>query len=187
MLEINYLRFLARAVDDEKLFRKLWCQAILRLKLRAARSPAAHDALRAAPALALQGGPATSATYPEEAFLALTNGSVAVFPGGAQTGKPRMVVATPSLTRRKHVLNEPCDQVFVSFADTLEAPPAEILSTCAEAVLVRRAKGPDGNAAAFRPALRQTLLKWRPVEARLETKGMVQYTSDCAPARIILA
>jgi GT2 family glycosyltransferase len=187
ILEINYLRFLARAVCDPSLFRKLWGRAILRLKLRAALSPAALDALRAAPSVALQGGPPTSPVCSEESFLALTGGSVAVFPGRAHSSKPRMVVVTPSLTRRKQQVNEQHDQVIVAFAETLEAPPPEILAACAEVVLVRRAKGPDGNAVAFRAALQQTMQKWRPAEARLETKGMARYSADCAPARIILA
>ncbi len=186
MMEINYLRFLARAVADTRLFRNLWDQAILRLKLRAAGSPAALDALRAAPSLAVQGGPAACACS-ERAFLALTNGSVAVFPGRAQAGKPRMVVATPSLTRRKNPVNRDRDQVIVAFADTLQVPAPEILAAFAEVVLVRRVKGRDGNSTAFRAALQQTVRKWRPTEARLETKGMTQHIADCAPARIILA
>jgi hypothetical protein len=186
ILEINYLRFLARAVADTRLFRRLWNKAVLRLKLRAARSSAALDALRAARSLAMQGGPATSGVYSEEAFLALTNGSVAVFPGVPQTAKPRMVVATPSLSRRKHLVHDQRDQVIVAFTSTLQAPSPEMLASFAEVVLVRRAKGRDGNAAAFHAAVQQTVNKWRPIEARLETEGMAQYSVDCGNARIIL-
>ncbi len=187
ILEINYLRFLARAVSDSKLFRKLWDSAILRLQLLAPHNAAALDALRAAPSLALQGGPPLTEISPEESFLALTNGSVAVFPSRPSTGKPCMVVATPSLTRRTPYLNDQRDQIMVAFADTLAAPPKEVLREFVEVVLVRRIRGREGNAAAFHAALQQTVNKWRPVEARLETKGMAQYSVDCSSARIILA
>jgi O-antigen biosynthesis protein len=187
ILEINYLRFLARAVADARLFRRLWDAAILRLMLRAPQSPAAESTLSAAFSIAIQGGPATATVSAEESFLALTNGSVAVFPGGGNSGKPRMVVVTPSLTNRKQVVNQQCDQVIIAFAEALATPPRNILAACAEVVLVRRTKGREGNGTAFRAALLQTLRKWRPTEARLETKGMAQYSGDCAPARIVLA
>ncbi len=187
ILEINYLRFLVRAVSDARLFRRLWDQAVLRLQLRAGVSPAAQDALRAAPELALQGAPAVPPDYPEEAFLALTNGSVAVFPGSKPTGKPTMVVVTPSLSRRKNQPNPQRDQVVVAFAGTLQAPPPEILKNFTEVVLVRWAQGREGNATAFRAALQQTVNKWSPIEARLETKAMAQYSADCGAARVTQA
>ena len=186
ILEINYLRFVARAVADPKLFRELWDKALLRLKQRAEHSQAALDALRAAPTLAIQGGPSGPGALPERTFLTLTNGSVAVFPGRAATGKPVRVVATPSLTRRQHPADEQHDQIAVSYADPLAAPAPEILSRFTEVVLVKRVKGREGNAVAFHAAVQQTCNKWRPVEARLETKGMAQYSIDCGTARIVL-
>jgi len=186
IMEINYLRFLARTVADGRLFRKLWDKAVLRLKLRAAQSSVALDALRAAPSVAIQGGPANAAVSSEASFLALTDGSVAVFPGRQPSGKPRMVVATPSITRRKHVRNDQHDQVMVAFAEDLRPPPSETLADYIEVVLIRRAKGRDGNAASFRAALRQSVRKWRPAEAGLEAQGMAEYAAECAPARIIL-
>ena len=51
ILEINYLRFLARAVASAAVFQRLWEQALLRLRLRADR-----EILRAAPSIALSGG-----------------------------------------------------------------------------------------------------------------------------------
>ena len=83
ILEINYLKFLARSVGDAALFRRLWAQAILRLRLLA-RRPAARAALRAAPALALAGAvrqpPAAPGAESEPSFLALTDGAVALLP-----------------------------------------------------------------------------------------------------------
>jgi hypothetical protein len=80
VLEVNYLRFVARAVADPVLFRKLWKQAVDRLCLRADRAPA-RRALKRAWRIALEGGPLLDPVIPEESFLALTDGSVAVFPG----------------------------------------------------------------------------------------------------------
>jgi O-antigen biosynthesis protein len=186
MLEINYLRFLARAVADAKLFRSLWDQAILRLRLRADTSSAAKAALAAAPEIAVQGGPATPPAWPEESFLALTNGSVAVFPGTGAAGKRRLVVATPSLRPRAHA-GDQRDCILVAYSDNLQRPPEDLMAECAEVVLVRRAKGRDGNSVAFRAALLQTLRKWRPIEVRLETQGMTRYVADCGTAKIILS
>jgi GT2 family glycosyltransferase len=80
VLEVNYLRFVARAVAAPALFRKLWSQALHRLCLRADRPPA-RRALSRAWSIALEGGPLIEPAIPEESFLALTDGSAAVFPG----------------------------------------------------------------------------------------------------------
>ena len=187
ILEINYLRFLAGAVADNKLFRRLWDQAILRLKLRARLSSSAREALAAAPAIAVQGGPAENPVLPEEGFLALTNGSVAVFPGLGGTSKQRLVVATPSLHARTRTPVEQRDNILVAYTDNLQRPPDDLMKQFAEVVLVRRVKGPGGNSLAFRAALQLTLRKWHPVEVRLETQGMTRYVADCGSAKIILA
>jgi hypothetical protein len=39
---------------------------------------------------------------------------------------------------------------------------------------------------AFRAALHQTVRKWHPAVAHLQTATMAQYAADCAPARPIL-
>ena len=74
ILEINYLRFVARAVSDSKVFRRLWAQALRRLFLR--KGP-----LDRAAGIALRGGARAPVVYSEDLFLALTDGSVSVFPG----------------------------------------------------------------------------------------------------------
>ena len=125
ILEINYLKFLARAVAGPRVFRRLWRQALDR---------APESALRAAAGIALRGGRTAGAEIPEEEFLALTNGAVAVFPG------------------RANAADAP---VLVAFAERLEQPPADTLAAHREVVLVRR-----GAADSFRAALRQTQRKW---------------------------
>ena len=137
ILEVNYLRFLARAVADPQLFRRLWRQALLRLLRGVKRSPARRNALAAAAGIALAGaGALPDLLQPgaEESFLALTGGSIAVFPGGCGPGRGR---------------------ILVTFADEWAPPPPDLLATCTEVVLVRHSAQ-----AAFQAALRQTALKW---------------------------
>lgn len=80
VLEINYLKFLARAVADRAVFSRLWKQALDRLLLLSDR-PSARVALGQAAALARSGGPRRAPEFPEKMFLALTNGCAAMFPG----------------------------------------------------------------------------------------------------------
>ena len=98
ILEINYLRFLARAVADRAVFARLWKQALDRLMLLASR-PAARGALHRAASLAWSGGPRIERPYSEASFLALTNGCAAVFPGTGSgvTVIPVDRLAPPSL------------------------------------------------------------------------------------------
>jgi GT2 family glycosyltransferase len=77
VLEINYLRFLVRAVDSGKLFRRLWREALERYR-RTGRGPSPREAA----GLVMEGGRLAQVKFPEEDFLAVTDGSVAVFPGG---------------------------------------------------------------------------------------------------------
>jgi GT2 family glycosyltransferase/glycosyltransferase involved in cell wall biosynthesis len=203
ILEINYLRFLARAVSDGALFRRLWRQALRRLYLRG-------GPMEAAAAIALEGGAATPAVYREELFLALTDGSVSVFPGGRGSGKPRILVASPYLpfplshggaVRMFNLMRRAAsdfDQVLVAFTEQNAPPPAEVLELCAEVVLVHRSGShalpftgrPEAveefGSESFRAALQQTVRKWRPAIAQLEFTQMAQYAADCAPARTIL-
>jgi len=111
ILETNYLQFLARAVSDGALFRKLWKEATGRLRRRR------DGALRHAARLALAGGPSQRARYPEAQILALTSGDVAVFPGGDRAAAP-----------------------LVTFAERLETPSAAVLANYGEVVLVRSGK-----------------------------------------------
>ena len=207
ILEINYLRFVARATSDPKVFRRLWAQALRRLYLR--KGPLARAA-----GIALRGGPRASASYSETLFLALTDGSVSVFPGHpagrAASGKPRVLVASPYLpfplshggaVRMYNLMRRAAvefDLLLVAFTEQAAPPPAEVLDLCAEVVLVRRAGShalpftgrpetvEEFDSLPFRAALQQTVRKWRPAIAQLEFTQLAQYAADCAPARTIL-
>ena len=203
ILEINYLRFVARATSDPKVFRRLWAQALHRLWLL--RSP-----LGAAAGIALRGGPGAPSAYSESLFLALADGSVSVFPGRGATGKPRVLVASPYLpfplshggaVRMYNLMRRAADEfdlLLIAFAEHAASPAPELLDICVEVVLVSRAGSHDlpytGRpeaveefaSAAFRAALRQTIHKWRPSVAQLEFTQLAQYAPDCAPARTIL-
>jgi GT2 family glycosyltransferase/glycosyltransferase involved in cell wall biosynthesis len=213
ILEVNYLKFLARSIGDAALFRRLWAQATLRLRLLAGR-PAARAALRAAPALALAGAvrqpPAAPGAESEPSFLALTDGSVALFPGRPPSGKPRVLVVSPYLpfplahggaVRMYNLMRRAAadfDQVLVAFSETLAEPPPEVLQLCAEVILVRR-KGSHSLPVTSRPevveefdspvfhaALRLAVRKWRPALAQIEFTQLAQYAPDCSPAPTIL-
>jgi GT2 family glycosyltransferase len=187
ILEINYLKFLARAVASRKVFRRLWAHAVRRLRMRAPHDPAARHALSWAASIALRGGPAQPSPGPEDLFLALTGGAVAVFPGRGHNPSNRttLLVARPSVSLAARAGD--AGQVLVTFTKDLDAPPPEILSVYAEVVLVRRRRGerqhPDP---AFRAALGQTMRKWRIQKVRLETREMEAYVPDCAPTHFIL-
>jgi GT2 family glycosyltransferase len=175
ILERNYLKFLARAVFDASLFRRLWAQATRRLRLKAD-----HHRLREAAAIALAGGPRLRPRFSEALILALTNGSVSVFPGRAPAGRPRLLIASPDLRRCDTV---EFDQVLVALCGEMDAPSAAVLDAYVEVVLVR-STGRDSSLS-FRAALQQTVRKWKPETARLVSAQMAPYAADCEPARII--
>ncbi len=191
ILEINYLKFLARSVYSPDVFRRLWRQAIERLRLRAPRYTSARLALRGATRIALSGGPATAPKVSEDRFLALTNGTVYVFPGHAATGKPRALIAAdasgdPAAGSKAAVPKPPqdYDSVLVLRTANAAAPPAEMLAAYVEVVLVRASHSAELS---FRAALQQTVRKWKPEIARLSAQAAKQYAAECAPARIIAA
>ena len=190
VLEVNYLKFLVRAVASGKLFRRLWRQATRRL-----RTGVRPALLRTAARMALGGGPRGVPEYPEELILALNSGAVAVFPGQVVSDHPRALIVRSylaysltdggffgmyNLMRR---VGADFDPVLVALTKRLATPPPEILAISVEVVLVLE----DAAPAAFRAALHQTVRKWRPAVAQLEATQMAQYAADCAPARAILA
>ncbi|MFB3829810.1 MAG: glycosyltransferase [Bryobacteraceae bacterium] len=205
VLELNYLRFLAGAVASRRLFRKLWREAVLRLRLLGNNGP-----LAAAWRIAFEAERLPRPRRPEESFLALASGDVAVFPGRARRGKPVVLLASPyvpfplshgAAVRIYNLMRRAAadfDQVLVAFSETLETPAPELLEIAGEVVVVRRtgthavapSRDPDTveefRSPAYRAALRQTVRKWRPAVAQLEFTQMAQYAEDCAPARTIL-
>lgn len=126
VLEINYLKFLVRAVDSPRLFRRLWNESLDRLR-RTGREPGPREAVR----IALDGGRMAEVRFSEEAFLALTDGSVAVFPG-----------------RGDGVLMMPCAK--------LETPAADLLERYATVVVVRG----DASGLTFRTARELAARQW---------------------------
>lgn len=154
ILEINYLRFLARAVSSPPIFRRLWKQALIRLLLRAPGGAAPRNALRKAAAIALAGGPAAHPRCSEEMLLALTAGSVAVFPGRPPTGKPLRLIAAPLSAVPAA---EDYDRIVVTWVDRLAPPPPEVLARAVEVVVV---EGHE-DSPAFRAARSQAAAKWR--------------------------
>ena len=179
ILEVNYLKFLARSVWSPALFRRLWAQAVRRLRLRATHSPAAHQALQVAPSIALSGGPALPPKLSEEFCLALTNGTVFAFPGRPATGKPLVLVASNTPPA---VHYEDRDPIAIAFTNTTAVPPPEILADYIEVVLVRR--GPSA-ALSFRAALQMSLRKWQPQTVELDS-DTAAYAPDCVPVRTLL-
>jgi hypothetical protein len=146
ILEINYLKFLARAVASPRLFGKLWNEALRRLRLIG--GPAARMALRHAAAIALSGR--RSATMEDEAqFLALTDGSVACFPGEYSGAAPATVIAAEAPVTTAPAAG--C--VLVVHSDRWETPSREWLATCREVVLAR-------NREAWRAALYASRRRW---------------------------
>ena len=150
ILEINHLKFLVRAVASPRVFRRLWRQALLRLRLRAASDPAARAALHAAAGIALAGGPAHGSAVNEESLLDLTDGSVACFPGRAAPGDP------PALVTAHGWESAASDggTVLLVRVDRLEPPPPGLLNSYAEIVEARS----DAAFAAAAPWIRR---KWR--------------------------
>jgi hypothetical protein len=107
ILETNYLRFLARAVSDGALFRRLWSEATGRLRRR--RDGVLRDAAR----IALAGGQADESAIAEEQFLALTGGDVAVFPGRDGSAAPLVMAAEELAAPSEILLRRHCEVVVV--------------------------------------------------------------------------
>ena len=151
ILEINYLKFLARAVAGRRLFGKLWDEALGRLRLIGGQ--AAGMALRQAAAIALAGCRSTT-MEDETRFLALTDGSVACFPGEYSGPAPATVIAAEAPGAAP-----PAGSVFVLRSDRWEPPPREWIAACREVVLAR-------NPAAWRAAVEASRRRWNTATAR---------------------
>ena len=213
ILELNYLRFLSRAISDAGVFRRLWGEAIRRLNLASVShtpNPAAEAALSEAWRAPWWSRRHEAAVLNDAHILAIGSGAVTVVPGCAPRHRPVVVIATPYLpfplahggaVRMYNLMRRAAqdfDQVLVSFAGERREAPAELLEICSEVVLVKRSGShllpstdrPDVveefDSPAFHAALRQTVRKWKPGVVQLEFTQMAQYASDCAPAKTIL-
>ncbi len=136
--------------------------------------------------------------------------SATSFPGRSETGKPRILIASPYLpfplshggaVRMYNLMRRASadfDQVLIAFSDGETALPKEVLDICAETILVPHtgrheypeAGRPDTveeyDSPVFRAALRDAVARWKPAVAQLEFTQMAQYAADCAPAQTIL-
>jgi len=211
VLELNYLRFLARTISEPHVFQRLWREAINRLNLLSAKqSPnrAALAALEGAWRACTVG--LRPAIQEEDHILAIGSGTVTVVPGHPPRNRPVVLIATPYLpfplahggaVRMYNLMRRAAqdfDHVLVSFAGDSREVPDELLEICSEVVLVKRSgthllpssRRPDVveefDSPAFHAALRQTVSKWKPGVAQLEFTQMAQYAADCAPAKTIL-
>lgn len=210
-VEVNYLRFLVRCVQDRALFKRLWWEAVSRLNLLAVEgSSAALNAMRLALHARQWARPQAPAAIGERIILAVGDGSVAVFPGQKASDKPRVLIASPYVpfplahggaVRMYNLMRRAArdfDLILMHFTDELSTPPPELAEICCEIVQVRRVGThlrrssdlPDAviefESAAFRGALRLTIGKWKPTVAQLEFTQMAQYARDCAPAKTVL-
>jgi GT2 family glycosyltransferase len=211
ILEINYLRFLARTVSDPRVFRRLWREAIRRLNFLAAKTTPNAAALAAlGEARNMTVAYARGSDTAEDHILAIGSGALTVFPGRRKRNLPVVIVATPYMpfplahggaVRMYNLMRraaEDFDQILISFAGELQETPRELLDICCEVILVKRpgthllpsSSRPDVveefDSPAFHAALRQTVLKWKPSLVQLEFTQMAQYAADCAPAKTIL-
>lgn len=212
-LELNYLRFLARAVSEPAVFRRLWREAMERLNLLVlprAANRGAVSALGLAWRAPFWIARAARPVIPESEILALGSGAVFVTPGRSRGNRPVVLVASPYVpfplahggaVRMYNLMRRAAldfDQVLVAFAgDDLEVA-RELREICCEIVLVKRpgthllpsSARPDVveefDSAAFHAALKQTVRKWKPAIAQLEFTQMAQYAPACAPAKTIL-
>ena len=213
VLELNYLRFLARAVNDPHMFRRLWGEAVGRLNLASVAhmpNPALMSALGEAWRAPLWWKRREQSVLDDAHILAIGSGAVRVTPGCAFRNRPVVVIATPYLpfplahggaVRMYNLMRRAArdfDQVLVSFTGEAAEVPAELREICCEVVSVKRSGShllpssdrPDVveefDSPAFHAALRQTVRKWKAAVVQLEFTQMAQYAADCAPARSVL-
>ena len=213
MLEVNYLRFLARSIREARVFHQLWIEAIRRLNLLAATqtpNAAALWVLSKSVRAPFWTVPRPTPVISDAEILAIGSGAVMVVPGRAPRNRPVVLVITPYLpfplshggaVRIYNLLQraaEDFDPVLVSFVDAAQKPPEELRRICSEIVMVQRtgthllpsSNRPDVveefDSPAFHAAVRQTVRKWKPAVAQLEFTQMAQYAGDCAPAKTIL-
>jgi GT2 family glycosyltransferase/glycosyltransferase involved in cell wall biosynthesis len=213
VFEVNYLRFVARSVNDPRIFRGLWSDAVRRLNALAARAqpkPGAIEALKLAwraPSW-IKRGPRPIMS--DAAVLAIGNGEVTVAPGRARTGQPVILIVCPYMpfplshggaVRVYNLMRRAAadfDLVLACFVENHQPAPIEVREICVEVITVRRigthlrrstnrpAMVEEFDSASFREALRLTIRKFNPRIAQLEFTQMAQYAADCAPAKTIL-
>jgi glycosyltransferase involved in cell wall biosynthesis/GT2 family glycosyltransferase len=157
-IELNYLRFLGRAVATPSLFRKLWREAIWRLNVLSVWNaddtvePPRMAVLAEARAVQSWVEPQRLApgALPDNLILEIGSGDVAVFPGRPARGRPVVLIVSPyapfplshgGAVRMFNLMRGAArdfDLVLVCFTDQWVSAPPELLRICAEVVQVRR-------------------------------------------------
>ncbi len=210
LIELHYLKFLARTIANPRVFWRLWTEAIRRLNLLGASAPEVWATLSKASRASFSFHLQPIGILSDEQILAIASGSVSVVPGRAPGHRRVVLVVTPYLpfplahggaVRMFNLMRRAAldfDQVLVSFTADLKEVPVELLEVCCEVVLVKRLGThwmPSTNrpeiveefdSLAFHGALRQTVHKWKPSIVQLEFTQMAQYADDCTPAKTIL-
>jgi GT2 family glycosyltransferase/glycosyltransferase involved in cell wall biosynthesis len=212
VLEINFLRFLARAASPGA-FGGLWRWAIQRLDLASAGIETHRPsllALKAASAAPQWVEPPLVVAMPDEMVLGIGSGDVAVFPGRAERRDHTVLIASCYIpfplshggaVRMYNLMRRAASQfaqVLVTFVDELHTPAAELLDICVEVVQVRRLGShmrpdrgrpdvvEDFDSNAFRAALALSARKWNARLAQLEFTQMAQYSGCVSGARTLL-
>ena len=211
MVELNYLRFLARAIHSPARFQMLWCRAVQRLNLLASGhepDPVPMEVLAEARALKAR---APQAILSDETVLALGSGDVACFPGKQPNTGIRVLIATcyppyplahGGAVRMYNLMKQATlrgvSQVLVVFGDELTAPAPELLEICHRVVMVRRRGShyrvdtgrPDVvdefDSPVFRAVLERLMIEFAPAIAQLEFTQMAVYLDTVRKARTLL-
>jgi len=211
MVELNYLRFLARAIHSREEFSRRWLRAVKRLNLLAAGhqpDPVPLAVLAEASKLRAR---APHAVLSDEKILALGSGDVACFPGQCSSEGLRLLVATCyppyplahggavrmyNLMRR--AASQGVSQALVVFGDELTAPAPELLAICHRVVMVKRRGShyrvdsgrPDVvdefDSPVMRAVLERLMLEFQPAIAQLEFTQMALYLDTVKQARTLL-
>ena len=211
MVELNYLRFLARAIHAPECFERLWRCAIARLNLLASGhepDPVLVEVMAQAKTLE---GHAPHSVVSDETVLALGSGDVACFPGKQPATGLRVLIATCyppyplahggavrmyNLMRR--AAQRGVSQVLVVFGDELTAPAPELLEICHRVVMVRRRGShyaidsgrPDVvdefDSPVMRAVLERLMIEFAPQVAQLDFTQMAVYLDTVKKARTLL-
>jgi glycosyltransferase involved in cell wall biosynthesis/GT2 family glycosyltransferase len=209
-VELNYLRFLARAIASPETFGEMWRRAIWRLNLLAGGhtpDPLMIGVMEDATKLIAR---SPQAERTDEEVLALGSGDHAVFPGRAPGTSKAILIATcyspyplshGGAVRMYNLMRQAARQgyrqVLMCFVDELAAPAPELLDICHEVVFVKRrgshyrrsTQRPDVveefDSPVFRAVMREMIRKHDVALAQLEFTQMAVY-AGLAPKSILV-
>lgn len=211
-VELNYLRFLARAIASPAVFAETWRRAIWRVNLLASGhtpDPLLTSVMEQSRSL-VASARSPVALCTDEEVLALGCGEHAVFPGRCAGSSRAILIATcyspyplshGGAVRMYNLMRQAARQgyrqVLMCFVDELAAPAPELLDICHEVVLVKRRGShyrktttrPDVveefDSPVFRAVMRQMVRKHDVALAQLEFTQMAVY-AGVAPKSILI-